>query len=126
MTKTFYSEWRAEKKDAPQVMQPSGAGHRAADTEGFFRAAAAGDGKALREMIAAGAPLDQTDRNGDTALMVAVQKKQLKIVADLIAAGADAECRNRDGRTARALAVQAGDPGVTALLSAVQGSAKTK
>ena len=41
MTKTFYSEWRAEKKDAPQVMQPSGAGHRAADTEGFFRAAAA-------------------------------------------------------------------------------------
>jgi ankyrin repeat protein len=54
----------------------------------------------VRSLIAAGARLDDRDRDGNTALMLAAQYARNDSVKLLLDAGADVRLKNRDGRTA--------------------------
>ena len=67
---------------------------------GFHRAVRVADGGAVQAWIARGGALDEPDRNGRTALQVAVRYGHVELVRELIAAGAALDARDSDGWTA--------------------------
>ena len=62
-------------------------------------AALTGREQQLRALIQAGAKLDFTEPNGDTALIMAAQSNKTQIALDLLAAGADPTTKNKIGAT---------------------------
>jgi uncharacterized protein len=64
----------------------------------LIAAAGAGDTAAVDQLIAAKAPLDAVNSEGETALLVAVQQDEIEIAKSLIAAGAsiNAQAVNKD------------------------------
>lgn len=62
------------------------------------------------------APLNAVDMHGDTALIVASRRDNLKVVRRLIKAGADVDVRNNNGETALQVAARYGHAKMCALL----------
>jgi uncharacterized protein len=69
-----------------------------AQAQSLHDAAAAGNVATVTHLIAAKVPLDEKNSNGETALLIAVQKNQLEVASTLIAAGAsiNAQANNKD------------------------------
>ena len=67
-----------------------------------------GDAEKVRELLASGADFDETDGDGNTALMEACSPNHAPVVRLLIEAGADLEKANNAGRTALKLACKYG------------------
>jgi outer membrane protein assembly factor BamB len=81
------------------------------------RAAAAGDLAKVQELVAAGVPVDEPTRHGQTALFQAAEKGQLEVVRWLLDKGADAHVRERFfGQSALDVATAAGNPEILRLL----------
>lgn len=79
------------------------------DGTALIAAAHLGHDGVVRQLIAAGAPLDHVNNLHWTALIVAVVlgdgwPRHQRVVRDLLAAGADTQLTDRDGRTPLALA----------------------
>ena len=73
-------------------------------------AAAAGRLSEMRSLLAKGAPVDEPDDDGDTALMKAVQADHPEAAALLRRHGASLDLKNRTGASARDMAAAVGDP----------------
>jgi ankyrin repeat protein len=89
-------------------------------------AAAAGNAKVVNTLLQHGAQVGTKNRNGETALMLAVSNNTpnaLITAQNLIAGGANVNEKNNSGRTALHLAVRAGSVPVVQLLIA-QGAKK--
>ena len=71
-------------------------------------AAAAGQTEAVRQLLAQGADVNQTDAQGRTALMLAAARGDDTLVQRLLAAGADPGITDRQGWNAAKHARQAG------------------
>jgi HEAT repeat protein len=72
----------------------------------------------VKALIAAGADLNQTDENGNTALMFAASKCDRATVRLLISAGAKIGLRNKMNFTALEGSIVSGNPGVEELIAA--------
>ena len=79
-------------------------------------AAASATGACIPLLVAAGAPLDETQDGGFTPLHEAATRKLGWLVDLLLAAGAERARRADDGRDAAALAADAGDADLAARL----------
>lgn len=81
---------------------------------------AARDGEpTLLDIVDQGIPVNLTNDNGDTLLMLAAYNRQHQLVRDLLARGADPDRVNRRGQTALACAIfQQSEPIVRDLLEA--------
>jgi hypothetical protein len=80
-------------------------------------AARSGDLNEVRELIAAGATVDEPERDGSTAALWAAYQSDLEMLAALIGAGADLDAANRLGMTPLLQAARTGDtPVIRALL----------
>ena len=66
----------------------------------LVEAAARGSVQGVRDLIAAGADLDQRDENGLTALIISAYVGNVEIVRRLLAVKADPNVANNDGETA--------------------------
>lgn len=85
----------------------------------MFELAREGSSEELVAYVDAGLPVDLTNSNGDTLLMLAAYHVHPELVVTLLARGADHARTNRRGQTALAAAVFRGSvPIVTALLDA--------
>ncbi|MDX1997847.1 MAG: PQQ-binding-like beta-propeller repeat protein [Thermoanaerobaculia bacterium] len=85
--------------------------------EALRRAAAAGDLAKVQELVAAGVPVDEPTRHGQTALFQAAEKGRLEVVRWLLDKGADAHVRERFfGQSALDVATAAGNPEILRLL----------
>lgn len=73
-------------------------------------AAAAGQSRQLAILLARDVPIDGVDDDGETALMKAVQARQLDAVAFLRRRGADLDLKNNEGRSVRDMAAKLADP----------------
>ena len=71
----------------------------------LFDLARAGDADRLAAYVDAGAPVDLTDADGNTLLMLAAYHDQPATVAALVERGADVEAQNRRGQSPLAGAV---------------------
>ena len=71
----------------------------------LFDLARQGDAARLAAYVDAGAPVDLTDADGNTLLMLAAYHDQPATVAALVERGADAEAQNRRGQSPLAGAV---------------------
>ncbi|QIK72482.1 ankyrin repeat domain-containing protein [Propioniciclava coleopterorum] len=71
----------------------------------LFDLARQGDAARLGAYVDAGAPVDLTDADGNTLLMLAAYHDQAATVAELIARGADVNAPNHRGQTPLAGAV---------------------
>ncbi|MEK4032192.1 ankyrin repeat domain-containing protein [Methylocystis sp. IM3] len=85
----------------------------------LLRAAAEANVSILREIIAEGADLDATTRDGNNAIWLACKHDAVEAIEALSAAGANVHHRNPDGSTALIYAASAGKPAVVALLLAL-------
>lgn len=94
---------------APAAQETSAKLHAAAQT---------GDATELRELLAAGADVNATDRGGRTALMIAVGRDDVSTVELLIAAGADVSLLDAQGVSALTIAKAESSPGVISMLRA--------
>ena len=65
----------------------------------MLRAAAEGNDTAVRQLIAAGTPVNVTDERGATALMIAARNGDLGILQALLSRGADASVRDGQGQS---------------------------
>lgn len=84
----------------------------------IFSLARSGDTAALAEYVGAGVPVDLTNDNGDTLIMLASYHGHAETVCALLAAGADPNRVNDKGQTPIAGAVFKGESDVvTALLA---------
>lgn len=72
-------------------------------------AAAAGQSREISVLLAREVPIDAVDDEGETALMKAVEARQLDAVALLRRRGANLDLKNNAGRSVRDLAAAAGD-----------------
>lgn len=82
----------------------------------LLAAAKKGQTKQVEQLIAKGAPVESTDKNGRTPLMLAAQHGHADTVKVLLAKGAKAQARDHEGWSAFGLAVMAGsDAGMQAL-----------
>jgi len=63
----------------------------------LLRAAGEGNDTAVRQLLAAGAPVNVTDERGATALMIAARNGDLGILQALLSRGADATVRDSQG-----------------------------
>lgn len=79
-------------------------------------AARNGDLTAMRELLAAGAPVNEAENDGSTALLWATYQSDPDMVAALLEAGADANTANRLGLTPLLQAARTGDAAVLRLL----------
>ena len=73
-------------------------------------AAAAGQSRQLAVLLARDVPIDAVDDDGETALMKAVQARQLDAAAFLRRRGASLDLKNDDGRSVRDMAATLADP----------------
>ena len=73
-------------------------------------AAAAGQSRQLAILVARDVPIDAIDDDGETALMKAVQARQLDAAAFLRRRGASLDLKNHEGRSARDMAATLADP----------------
>jgi hypothetical protein len=73
-------------------------------------AAAAGQPRQLAILLARDVPIDAVDDDGETALMKAVQARQLDAAAFLRRRGASLDLKNHEGRSARDMAATLADP----------------
>jgi ankyrin repeat protein len=82
-------------------------------------AARNGDLEEIRDLLAAGVPVDEPERDGSTAALWAAYQSDLPMLAALIEAGADLDAANRLGVTPLLQAARTGDAAVVdALLAA--------
>lgn len=65
----------------------------------LLRAAGEGNDTAVRQLLAAGAPVNVTDERGATALMIAARNGDLGILQALLSRGADATVRDSKGQS---------------------------
>lgn len=72
-------------------------------------AAEAGTVDEITALLAEGARVDAPDRDGDTALMKAIQSRRPAAAALLLRRGASLERTNRAGQSARDMAERTGD-----------------
>lgn len=79
-------------------------------------AASRGDRAEVERLLARGAPVDEADTTGETALMKSVRARQAETVILLRARGASLDVRNSAGQTARDLAAAINDPRVNRAL----------
>jgi len=56
--------------------------------------------KAVEALVKKGAKLDIQDKEGSTALHIAIVNKQMKIVKNLVANGANKEIKDKKGKNA--------------------------
>ena len=84
----------------------------------LFDAARNGDADAVGEFVAAGAPVDMQDAQGNTMLMLASYHGQAAVVDVLIAAGASVDLTNDRGQSPLAGAVFKDENEIVALLVA--------
>lgn len=80
-------------------------------------AAARGDAARLRQLLRAGATVDQRNRYGRRPLEIAAQLGDEACVRELLAAHADLNAQDGDGNTPLLLAALTGNPGVLRLLT---------
>lgn len=73
-------------------------------------AAAAGQSREISVLLAREVPIDATDDQGETALMKAVQARQLDTAALLRRRGASLDLKNSEGRSVRDMAAALADP----------------
>lgn len=73
-------------------------------------AAAAGQSRQLAVLLARDVPIDAVDDDGESALMKAVQARQLDAAAFLRRRGASLDLKNREGRSVRDMAATLADP----------------
>ena len=66
----------------------------------LLQAATEGHDMVVRQMLAMGAPVNMTDAQGTTALMIAARNGDLGILQALLSRGADASAQDAQGRTA--------------------------
>ena len=66
----------------------------------LLQAATEGHDMVVRQVLALGAPVNMTDAQGATALMIAARNGDLGIIQALLSRGADASARDAQGRTA--------------------------
>ena len=66
----------------------------------LLRAASEGHDMVVRQLLTLGAPVNMTDDQGTTALMIAARNGDLGIMQALLTRGADASARDSEGRTA--------------------------
>ena len=128
---------RALKAQAPWLRAARGAPRESAQlpsgnhtvlverTTSLMRAAAAGDERRVRELLAAGAPLELQDTAGDTALHAATRRNLAGVVELLCTAPGAAialALKGRDGDTPFAVAINHCPAGVFWRLCAVLGA----
>jgi hypothetical protein len=104
---------------APKSGVSSGASPGAAMTTLGARlrlAAAAGRTAEVTALLAEGAPVDEADSQGETALMKSVQANRPAVAAVLRREGANLDLRNREGVSARDMAVQVDDVAINRAL----------
>jgi ankyrin repeat protein len=88
----------------------------AMDVQALHAAAAGPTGACIPLVLAAGAPVDETQRGGFTALHEAATRSDRRLADLLLAAGADPTLRTDDGRSAADLATAAGAHDLAAVL----------
>ena len=107
----------ATTKAPPNAAAHTSAPAVAGDPAAALRAAcAAGDTQAIAALLAAGAPLEDRDPRGRTALMVAAARGRIDAVRLLLAHGASTQPVDREGQDAVALARRGGFEEVAAEL----------
>ena len=84
----------------------------------LFEAVAAGNIKALKQLIQSGVDVNSTLADGTTALMVAVEKGHDKIIAELIKSGANVNTRRSDTFSALLIACFLGQEKIVKTLAA--------
>jgi hypothetical protein len=94
-------------QDAPLAAFSRSAGEQA---EKLRDAAAAGRTRELSVLLSRGVPVDTADDDGETALMKAIQAKQVDATALLRRRGANLDLKNHEGRSARDMAADLADP----------------
>ena len=82
----------------------------------IFDMARSGDAATLADYLDAGVPVDMTNTNGDTLVMLAAYYGHASTVAALILRGADVDRRNNRGQTPLAGAVFKNDTTIIELL----------
>ena len=107
------AKFRGGGPERGEAVQPSA---KAAPPDALHRAAKAGNLDGLKAALAAGADVNARDGRGWTALMHAVNKGYILLVAPLLAAKADLDVRGPDGATALFMAVAHGQTEIIALL----------
>lgn len=89
--------------------------------QALHAAAASPTGSCIPLLLAAGAPLDDTQDGGFTPLHEVAMRKLAPLVELLLAAGADPTIPADDGRDAATLADASGDPDLAARLRSHEG-----
>jgi uncharacterized protein len=82
----------------------------------LLKGAMSGDIVLLRELLAAGVPVDSRDHNENTALMCAAQAGQFEALQVLAAAGADLHALGLDQTDALECAAEGGNPAIVRFL----------
>jgi len=88
------------------------------------RAARKGDVNAIRQLVSAGADINQRASRGQTPLMLAVIERELQATETLIKLGADLDVRDSNGETALHHAITSADDSIVSLL--LQSGAKVR
>lgn len=96
----------------------------AASPADLFKAADAGNVKAVQASISQGVPVDSADQDGWTPLMVAAASGKLPVVQALIKSGANVNARTAKGDTPLMAAVLSGNVAIVKLLLS-EGADKT-
>ena len=94
--------------------------------ERLHRAVIAGDIEGVRELLSNGAPVDDRDSQGWTALMHAANKGYVLLVDILLRSGASPDIRAADGATALFIATMNAHPEAIALLMRAGASVSTR
>lgn len=82
----------------------------------LLAAAQAGKNAQVTKLLKAKANVNETDDQGNTALMLAAQAGHQNVVQTLLKAGADTNAQNNNGTTALMLAAEQNQPEITAYL----------
>ena len=69
-----------------------------------------------RELVKQGTPVDTTDGNGNSALMLSCREGHGRLVKLLVRKGAKVDAQNSDGLTAETIAFKSGHSGICKFL----------